>query len=446
MSEVIKKEPTGEVDDTIDVDYIRRSGDYIREKILDATQVDLSKTAPNVFNYATNGDSLGLNEISNVDMGYAGTSVDFAGEHLSKRNPYLKELEYNVSLMKDSENAIIVLNGGLFSYIPKTQHGRLLSYQEQIAYFYSLFKDVAKQGKIVAMVRGTEEHRILKNHQIDVLSVLQEALGLNQKVCNDALINVAVNDDMVGVANVGIRTINWNNTATTGAYIGRKMEERATKRGGADIYIARTTMNYFKTAIIGESDGVNVVKKPIYLISGGSYTPFKGAMTAGAEYNSIKDGELPPNSFWYKVTIEQKKAQIQGELPYVVRVNPIQYTAHQVTLQGTDELVAGIENQIQAKTDSLVQGFVDKFSASITSHREEGRRLIREILIKNKLIADQNANIVNYITERKGAAPVVEAQNKIQDLGCNVPMQIPKTIFDDGLVVEDCENFDNDLM
>ena len=439
MSEVIKKTPQGEVDDTIDVDYIRRSGDYIRGKILDATEVDLSKTAPNVFNYAMPGNSLGVNEISNVDMGYAGTSVDFAGEHLSKRNPYLKELEYNVSLMKDSENAIVLLNGGLFSYIPKTQHGRLLSYQEQIAYFYSLFKDIAQQGKIVAMVRGTEEHRILKNHQIDVLSVLQEALGLQQKVCNDALINVAVDDDMVGMANVGIRTINWNNTATTGAYIGRKMEERATKRGGADIYIARTTMNYFKTAIIGESDGVNVIKKPIYLISGGSYTPFKGAMTAGAEYNSIKDSELPPNSFWYRVTIEEKKSVVEGDRPYTVRVNPIQYTAHQVTLQGTDELVAGIENQIEAKTDSLIQNLVDKFSSSIINPREEGRKLIREILINNKKVADQNKKIAKYIAEKKGKILPVETPATIQDLGCNVPMQIPKTIFDDETNIEDIE-------
>ena len=430
MSDIVTKIAQGEVDDKIDVDYIRRSGDYIREKILDAAEVDLSKTAPNVFNYFMPRNSLGLNEISNVDMGYAGTSVDFAGEHISKRNPYLKELEYNVSLMKDSENAIVILNGGLFSYIPKTQHGRLLSYQEQIAYFYSLFKDLADQGKIVAMVRGTEEHRILKNHQVDVLDVLQEALGLQQKVCNDALVNVALEDDMVGRANVGIRTINWNNTATTGAYIGRKMEERATKRGGADIYIARTTMNYFKTAVVGESDGTHIRKKPIYLLSGGSYTPFKGAMTAGAEYNSIKDGELPPNSFWYKVTIEEKAPETAGDRSYVVRVNPIQYTAHQITLQGTDELVAGIENEIEAKTDGLVQSFVDKFSSSIVSPREEGRKRIREILINNKSVAAGNTDIAKYIAAKNGKVGGAEHPAKIEDLGSNVPKREPVTIIE----------------
>ena len=430
MSDIIKEIATGEVDDRIDVDYIKRSGDYIRAKILDATEVDLSKTAPNVFNYSLPRNSLGLNEISNVDMGYAGTSVDFAGEHLSKRNPYLKELEYNVSLMKDSENAIVLLNGGLFSYVPKTQNGKLLSYHEQIAYFYSLFKDLADQGKIVAMVRGTEEHRILKNHNIDVLSILQEALGLQQKVCNDALVNVAIADDMVGKANVGIRTINWNNTATTAAYIGRKMEERATKRGGADIYVARTTLNYFKTAVIGESDGKYIRKKPIYLVSGGSYTPFKGAMTAGAEYNSIKDGELPPNSFWYKVTIEEKTPEIEGDRPYIVRVNPIQYTAHQITLQGTDELVAGIENQIEAKTDSLVQGFVDSFSSAITTPRESGRKKIREILIANKNIAKQNTEIAEYLAIKKGKSKRPEKPSKIQDLGSNIPVREPKIIID----------------
>jgi hypothetical protein len=356
MADIVSKIANGE-SESIDLDFIKKHGDDVRKRILDDTQVDISKTAPNVYSYRVPGYSIGLNEVSNVDMGYAGTGIDLVGEHLSKRNPYLKELEYNVSLMKDSENAILVLNGGLFSYIPKAQNGKLLSYQEQIAYFYSLFKDLADQGKIVAMVRGTEEHRILKNHRVDTLGILQEALGLSQKVCNEALINVEVNDDIVGKANVGIRTINWNNSATTGAYIGRKMEERATKRGGADIYLARTTMNYFKTAVASECNGSQIVRKPIYLISGGAYTPFKGAMTAGAEYNSIKDGELAPNSFWYKVTVEENPTAEGKERPYIVRVNPIQYVAHQINYQGTDKLVAGIEDAISSSVDSIIQYF-----------------------------------------------------------------------------------------
>ena len=83
MADIVKKIANGEIDETIDVDKIRKSGDYIREKILDTAEVDLSKTAPNVFNYSLQKNNLGLNEISNVDMGYAGTSIDFAGEHLS---------------------------------------------------------------------------------------------------------------------------------------------------------------------------------------------------------------------------------------------------------------------------------------------------------------------------------------------------------------------------
>ena len=418
MADIVSKIANGEPDDKIDLSFVLNHGDDIRKRILDETHVDTSKIAPNVYNYRMPGNSIGLSEISNVDMGYAGTSVDFFGEHLSKRNPYLNELEYNVSLMRDSENAIVILNGGLFSFVPKVQGQQLLSYQDQVGYFYSLFKDLAKQGKIVAMVRGTEEHRILRNHKVDVLGVLQEVLGLEQKVCNEALVNVELNDDIVGKANVGIRTINWNNSATTGAYIGRKMEERATKRGGADIYLARTTMNYFKTAIASENEDSRIVKRPIYLISGGSYTPFKGAMTAGAEYNSIKDGELAPNSFWYKVTVEENQNLEDNGRPYIVRVNPIQYVAHQINLHGTDKLVASIENQIEHTTNEYVQTFVDTFSDRMADPRHEGRAKIREILIGNRSTEEKNKSIAEYIAKKNGKAiePVAEPQ-QIEDLG-----------------------------
>lgn len=412
MSDIVEKIKDGIDPSVISVDDIRRHADDIRKSILDDVKVEKGKTAPNIFRYTMDNDSIGLNEISNVDMGYAGTSVDFAGEHLSKRNPYLNNLEYNVGLMEDSDNAVVVINGGLFTYIPKTMNGKLLSYQDQIAYFYSLFKDLAKDGKILAMVRGTEEHRILKNHKVDMMGILQEALGLDTKVCNDALINVKIEDDIVGKADVRIRTINWNNSATTGAYIGRKMEERATKRGGADIYLARTTMNYFKTAVASESKGSAVYKRPIYLVSGGSYTPFKGAMTAGAEYNSIKDGELPPNSFWYRITVEEAKNIEQMNGNYVVKVNPIQYTAHQVNLQGTDELVARIENDIKAVTDNFAQSFIDKYSEAIQKPREEGRKRIREILINNKSIAGNNAEMERYLLEKKNGGAKMPSKHE----------------------------------
>lgn len=431
MADIVSKIASGEPSGKIDMSYILNHGDDIRKRILDEREVDASKIAPNVYNYRMPGNSIGLNEISNVDMGYAGTSIDFYGEHLSKRNPYLNELEYNVSLMKDSENAIVFLNGGLFSYVPKVQSGKLLSYQDQVAYFYSLFKDLADQGKIVAMVRGTEEHRILKNHKVDVLGVLQDALGLNQKVCNEALVNVEVNDDIVGKANVGIRTINWNNSATTGAYIGRKMEERATKRGGADIYLARTTMNYFKTAVASESEDSRIIKRPIYLVSGGSYTPFKGAMTAGAEYNSIKDGELAPNSFWYRVTVEENQSGVKGDRPYIVRVNPIQYVAHQINYQGTDKLVASIEKQIEGETNNFIQDFVDDFSLTMAPSRRAGRNEIREILIKNKGVESRNKKIADYIAKKKGKEVTSpQTPEKLQDLGSNIPKSAPVTIID----------------
>ena len=402
-------------------DDIKKSGDDIRKRILDTMEVDIDHTSPNVFNYVLHKDSIGLNEVSNVDMGYACTTIGSNGENFSKRNPYLNELEYNVNLMKESDNSILFLNGGLFTYIPKTRSGDMLSYKDQVAYFYSLFKDLAKDGKIVAMVRGTEEHRILKNHKIDVLGILQDALGLDKKVCNDALVNVVLEDDVVGKANVGIRTINWNNSATTGSYIGRKMEERATKRSGADIYLARTTMNYFKSSLVGESarDSKSTYTKPIYLISSGSYTPFKGAMTAGAEYNSIKDGELCPPSYWYKVTVEPKRKDIDGQDDYIVRVNPINYVAHQVLFQGTDKVTANLENIISRTSDNFVQKVVDKYPQVMQKMRENGRKEIRNVLLENKEKAKENESINEYLEYKLGKAK--EDNNKlIEDNGTNL--------------------------
>lgn len=402
-------------------DDIKKSGDDIRKRILDTMEVDIYHTSPNVFNYVLHKDSIGLNEVSNVDMGYACTTIGSNGENFSKRNPYLNELEYNVNLMKESDNSILFLNGGLFTYIPKTRSGDMLSYKEQVAYFYSLFKDLAKDGKIVAMVRGTEEHRILKNHKIDVLGILQDALGLDKKVCNDALVNVVLEDDVVGKANVGIRTINWNNSATTGSYIGRKMEERATKRSGADIYLARTTMNYFKSSLVGESarDGKSTYTKPIYLISSGSYTPFKGAMTAGAEYNSIKDGELCPPSYWYKVTVEPKRKDIDGQEDYIVRVNPINYVAHQVLFQGTDKVTANLENIISRTSDNFVQKVVDKYPQVMQKMRENGRKEIRNVLLENKEKAKERESINEYLEYKLGKAKA-ENNKLIEDNGTNL--------------------------
>lgn len=400
------------------VDDIKKCGDYVRQRILDDAEIDVEDTAPNTFNYKLNDNSIGLNEVSNVDMGYAGTKVD--SEHLGKRQPYLRELEYNVNLMKTSDNSIVVLNGGLFTYVPKVKKGQLLSYKEQIAYFYSLFKDLAKEGKIVAMVRGTEEHRILKNQGVDVYGILEQALGLKQKVCNDALINVAIEDDMVENASVGIRTINWNNTATTAAYIGRKMEERATKRGGADIYLARTTKNYFKKAVVGESHNGTIEKKPVYLISAGPYTPFKGALTAGAEYNSIKDGELVPNSFWYRVTVEERRDGMPGK-PYIVRVNPIEYVAHQVKEFSTDKTLAAIMNSVELATEDQVRALLEEYNSTMSDVRTAGAGMIREILMKNKEVARRNEQIREFLKEQARKKPETH-KDIIVDCGNNIDM------------------------
>ena len=418
--------------DKIDVDEIKRKADYVRKKILDDAEIEATEISPNVYNYKMETDSAGLNEISSVYMGYADTCMDFNSEYKSKRAPYLMELENHVKLMEESKNAILFVNGDLFSYIPKTKNGKLLSYDEQVAYFYSLLKNLAKQGKIVAMVRGTEEHRILQNHGQDLLGILQEALGLNNKVCNDALVNVNVRDDIVGDANVAIRTINWNNTVATGAYFGRKMMERATQRAGADIYLARSPLVYYHTAIIGESNNPNVAKKPIYLISGGPYTPFKGAMTAGAEYNSVKDGELAPNSFWYKITIDENTHAKQGERPYIIRVNPVQYAYDHINQHGTDVLTAAIQNRIQDTSNNLVQYFLDRVKERTSTPRSAETDTIRDVLLRNKAIAEQNAKYAKYRLMKNGliSESSVEKTQHIKDLGSNVPESNPHIIFD----------------
>ncbi len=414
----MSKEDMEDVDKPIDLDEVKRRGDAFRKYLLSESDIKVGDTAPSSFRYQITDNSIGLNEISNVDMGYAKNMVD--SEHVGKRRPYLHELERNVQLMLDSDNSIVVLNGGLFTYVPKSRNGQLLSYGDQLAYFYSLFKDLAKAGKIVAMVRGTEEHRILKNHGIDVLDALQKALELDKKVCNDALVKVRLEDDMVPDPVVGIRTINWNNTATTTSYIGRTMEKRATLRDGADIYLARTTKNFFKTAISGATNGSDVEKRPIYLISAGPYTPFKGAMTAGAEYNSIKDGELAPNSFWYKVTVEPRTDGMPGR-PYIVRVNPVQYQAHQVTEYSTDKTTAAIVNLIESGSDDIIRYLLDRYPQVMSRIREDGARSIREVLLNNRKVAERNALIKEFLKTKKsgGDAPADEG-HKILDFGSNV--------------------------
>ena len=74
------------------LDRIVRLGDDIRKGILEATQVDINQTAPNVFNYKLKTNDIGLNLIGGVDMGYTLTTVDNNGINFGKKNPYLREL------------------------------------------------------------------------------------------------------------------------------------------------------------------------------------------------------------------------------------------------------------------------------------------------------------------------------------------------------------------
>lgn len=165
--------------------------------------------------------------------------------------------------------------------------------------------------------------------------------------------------------------------------------------------------------------GVNLKCNLIYLISSGGYTPFKGAVTAGAEYNSIKDGELCPPSYWYKVTVEPKKPEFNGDRDYVVRVNPINYNAHQVLYQGTDKVTANIENLITRATDTFIQKVVSKYPGIMAKLREEGTKDIRKTLIENKSVLKRNEEIDKYLNFLQGIETDKKA-SAIEDNGSNV--------------------------
>ena len=393
-----EKEAADDVDKYIDPDDVKRRGRAVFKYLSEQSKIQPNDVAPSTFNYRIDDNSIGLNIFSNTDIGYINNTVD--GQHASKRRPCLTELKRHSDLVLDSNNAIVVINGGLFTYVPKSSSKKLLPYRDQLAYFHGLFEDLAKAGKIVAMVRGEEEHRILQNHGIDVMGILKTSLGLPDIVCNDAYITMLLKDDMVKDPVVGIKTIDWKNTATTTSYISRKMEERGTRRGGAgaDIFLARTGENFFTTSIAGiEHDG-KVEKKPIYLISAGPYTSFLGAKTAGAEYNSIKDQELMPNCCWYKVTVEPK-ADGMPDRPYIVRVNPVEYSAHQVTSFSADKTTASIMQLVDSRGDEFIKYLLTKYPEVVGGVRQSGIKEIRDTLIGNRKIAERHALIEEFLRE-----------------------------------------------
>jgi len=49
MADIVSKIAKGIDTDRIDIDIIKRHGDDIRQRILYDTEVDVTKTAPNVF-------------------------------------------------------------------------------------------------------------------------------------------------------------------------------------------------------------------------------------------------------------------------------------------------------------------------------------------------------------------------------------------------------------
>ena len=88
---------------TPDLDRIIKKGDDIRKSILEATQVEVNQTAPNVFNYALKTNDMGLNIIGGVDMGYTLTTLDNNGKTFSKKNPYLRDIPLYTIIRHESD-------------------------------------------------------------------------------------------------------------------------------------------------------------------------------------------------------------------------------------------------------------------------------------------------------------------------------------------------------
>lgn len=415
----IKKEQN----ETISLSEIINYGDDVRKRILEAYELEPADMAPGKYEYSTIRDDIGLNIISGVDLGYAASRV---GPHVAKRNPYIKELEYNVKLMEESPNALVILNGDLFSFVPKTKQTSLLSYETQVAYFYSLFKNLAEQGKIIAMVKGTEEQKINGHHKIDTLGYLGTALGIYNKVCNEALVGINLQDKTVGPAKFIIRTGNWQNDARTSKYIEDTLLARAVQKPGADIYVARTILNQFSLANEGSVvDGVKL-DKPIYLISGGSYRPYKGSKAPGAEYNSVRDAELLPSTFWFRVSVTPKEKSKEDPRDYSVVVHPKDYLAHHTLGKSTDELASAIEKQAAAMSEALIRITVDKTIEKSNANRDATHELIRNTLENNKKVEFKNDLIREYLQFKRGNEIVSAAPNSIIDHGSDIERLLQK--------------------
>lgn len=400
-------------DTPVYVEDIVKGSDIVRKRLLEMYEIKPTDTAPSVFDYISSRKDLGLNIVSNVDMGYAAAQV---GEHMAKRIPYIRELEYNIKLMENSPNSILVLNGNLFTFVPKSKQTGLLSYKTQIAYYHSLFKDLAAQGKIMAIIRGTEEHRIDSLHKIDPLMYLAMSLGLENKVSNEALINVGFKDDTFGDVNVKLRSVNWQNVATTASYVKRRMHERATQKPGADVYFARTALNMFAVERESKIEDGRPVDKPIYLLSAGPYKPFAGAKSAGAEYNSIRDAELAPSLYWTKISAT--KSQYDNN-DYEILARQKHYLAHQELNRGTDEVVSKITAEQDDAVEVIASVFVNKFLERKSKKSGENTQKIREVLEKNAEIEKMNNEIRKYRKFKKGIEDEVE-EDRIQDAGSDI--------------------------
>ena len=80
----------------------------------------------------------------------------------------------------------------------------------------------------------------------------------------------------------------------------------------------------------------------------------------------------------------------------------------------------------------MVQYFLDRVKERTATPRSAETDTIRDVLLRNKAIAEQNAKYAKYRLMKSGliSESSVEKTQHIKDLGSNVPESNPHIIFD----------------
>lgn len=98
----------------------------------------------------------------------------------------MKLLKERIQHIKDTPNALAILNGDIMNWASKTSvsdvYGEQLTPMQQIQTYSELFEPI--KDKIIALSQGNHEHRAYKSEGIDLTYVVAKQLGLVDKCTN----------------------------------------------------------------------------------------------------------------------------------------------------------------------------------------------------------------------------------------------------------------------